>query len=436
MNAGSLPAVPVRAVVGSAVDYTHAAQPVIEELFGALDCRRHEFAGLGDAELRQLIQGLARSLIARRAWPAWLDPERLARVVTDETVGLGPLEPLLADAEISEIMVNGPARVFVERRGHIERVACAFSGERSLRAVIERIVTPCGRRVDEASPMVDARLADGSRVNVVLAPLSVDGAAITIRRFARSRLDLAALVARESMSAAMARFLEFAVRSRRNIVVAGGTGSGKTTLLNALSTLIPAAERLVTIEDAAELQLQHDNVVRLEARPANAEGVGAISIRELVRNALRMRPDRIVVGECRGGETLDMLQAMNTGHEGSLTTLHANTPRDVLSRLEIMTLMAGMDLPLAAVRAQIAGALDLIVQQARLADGRRLLTSIVEVIGIDAGVIQLQELFRFDRGQRRFHGCGRVPEFVRAGPDGEPQLDPRLFDACGYGEGA
>ncbi|MFT3904963.1 MAG: CpaF family protein [Steroidobacteraceae bacterium] len=421
--------------VGSDHDYGSAAQPVIEELFANLDCRRHEFARLGDAQLRELIISQARTVIARRAWPEWLHPEELARVVTAEAVGLGPLESLLVDPEVSEIMVNGPRCIFVERRGRIERARCVFSGERSLRAVIDRMVTPCGRRVDESSPMVDARLADGSRVNVVLAPLSVDGAAITIRRFARSRIDLAAMIERGSMSAAMAAFLDIAVKARRNIVVAGGTGSGKTTLLNALSSLIPAAERLVTIEDAAELQLQHSNVVRLEARPANAEGAGAISIRELVRNALRMRPDRIVVGECRGGEALDMLQAMNTGHEGSLTTLHANTPRDVLSRLEIMTLMAGMDLPLAAIRGQIAGALDLIVQQARLPEGRRLVTSIVEILGIDSGVIQMQELFRYERRGDRFSGCGRVPDFV-AGAAGGALIDAGLFDAAPIGGAA
>jgi pilus assembly protein CpaF len=283
--------------------------------------------------------------------------------------------------------------------------------------------------------MVDARLADGSRVNVVLPPLAVKGPAVTIRKFSLQRLDLAALVARGALSASMAAFLGIAVRARRNIVVCGGTGSGKTTLLNAIAGLIPHAERVVTIEDAAELALHHDHVVALEARPRNLEGQGEVTIRDLVRNALRMRPDRIIVGECRGGEALDMLQAMNTGHEGSLTTAHANSPRDLLSRLEIMALMAGMDLPLGAIRAQIAGAIDLIVHQARFANGVRRVASIIEVVGIDSGVVQTQELFHFVAPDHARHsggghlGCGQVPAFYESLHGEGDALDTTLFSA-------
>ena len=411
------------------------ARQIQAELLSELDLRRNDVARLSDAPLRELVGRLARNCVARRALPPDADTEALVSSVVDEALGLGPLERLLADPGISEIMINGYQTMFVERAGMIEASRALFSSEQSLRAVIERIVAGAGRRVDEASPMVDARLADGSRVNVVLPPLAVKGPAVTIRKFSLQRLDLAALVARGALSASMAAFLGIAVRARRNIVVCGGTGSGKTTLLNAIGGLIPPGERIVTIEDAAELALHHEHVVALEARPRNLEGQGEVTIRDLVRNALRMRPDRIIVGECRGGEALDMLQAMNTGHEGSLTTAHANSPRDLLSRLEIMALMAGMDLPLGAIRAQIAGAIDLIVHQARFANGVRRVASIIEVVGIDSGVVQTQELFRFVAPDHARHhggghlGCGQVPAFYESLHGEGDALDTTLFSA-------
>jgi pilus assembly protein CpaF len=396
------------------------AREIHEDLRSELDLRRTDVARLGDAPLREMVSRAVRQILARRPLPPEVDAAAIIRMVVDEALGFGPLEPLLRDPGISEIMINGPDALFVERSGVIEPCGALFSSEQALRSIIERIVAAAGRRVDEASPMVDARLADGSRVNVILPPLAVHGPTVTIRKFSGLRLDLAALVAGGSLSAAMAEFLRVAVRSRKNIVVCGGTGSGKTTLLNAIAGLIPAAERIVTIEDAAELALLHGHVVALEARPANLEGQGEVTIRDLVRNALRMRPDRIIVGECRGGEALDMLQAMNTGHEGSLTTAHANSPRDLLARLEIMSLMAGIEVPLPAIRAQIAGAIDLIVHQARFAGGIRRISSIVEVVGIDSGVVQTQELFRYC-ATGRHEGCERIPAFYeRLGGEAAP----------------
>jgi pilus assembly protein CpaF len=394
---------------------------VHEGILGELDLRRTDVAQLGDVALRELISRLARGFIERRTLPAGVDSAALARRVLDEVLGFGPLEPLLADPAISEIMVNGPGNIFVERGGRLERHASAFSSEHTLRRAIERMVSAVGRRVDESSPMADARLRDGSRVNVVLPPLAITGPVVTIRKFARHRFGIAEMVARGSMTSDMATLLGAAVHARRNIVVSGGTGSGKTTLLNALAALIPAHERIVTIEDAAELALHHDHVVALEARPRNLEGQGEVAIRDLVRNALRMRPDRIIVGECRGGETLDMLQAMNTGHEGSLTTAHANAPRDLLSRLEIMALMAGIELPLAAIRAQVASAIDLIVHATRDAQGIRRVQAIVEVTGIDSGVIQTQELFlwrparRGSNDQGAHEATGHWPAWLEQG---------------------
>ena len=402
------------------------ARQIQEELRSELDLRRTDVARLGDAALRELATRVARQSAARRPLPPGIDADDLIRRALDEALGLGPLEPLLADPGISEVMINGSDAVFVERAGLIERSPMLFSSAQALRSVIDRIVAGAGRRVDEASPMVDARLPDGSRVNVVLPPLAINGPTVTIRKFSGLKLDLAALVRLGSLSAPMVQFLDIAVRARRNIVVSGGTGSGKTTLLNAIAGLIPANERIVTIEDAAELALHHSHVVTLEARPRNLEGHGEVTIRDLVRNALRMRPDRIIVGECRGGEALDMLQAMNSGHEGSLTTAHANSARDLLSRLEVMTLMAGMDLPLAAIRAQIAGAIDLIVHQARLAGGARRVSSIVEVVGLDSGVVQTQDLFRYhaDGGHG---GCGQIPAFYQELRGAGLPCDPRIF---------
>ncbi|CAB3939546.1 ATPase, T2SS/T4P/T4SS family [Achromobacter insolitus] len=406
-------------------------------LLAALDLRRRDVAGMSDSMLRAEAERLLTQIVATDAdLPAQVDRAALCREVLDEAVGLGPLEPLLAAADITEIMVNRHDEIYVERAGRLSRHQAAFTSEQSVRWAIERIVTPLGRRIDESSPMVDARLADGSRVHAVIPPVAMRGACLTIRKFPQRRPGMPDLLAAGSLSSAMAQFLALCVRKRRNLVVSGGTGSGKTTLLNILSNEIPDGERLVTIEDAAELRLNHEHLVALEARPANQEGRGCIDIRELVRNALRMRPDRIVVGECRGPEAFDMLTAMNTGHEGSLTTLHANSPRDALGRLESMILMAGLDLPLVAVREHIAASVDIVVQQARLSDGRRVVTSIAEVTGMESGRIQLQDLFRYDR-LRGFAGCGALPGFVREWAQTEEIYDPAWFsDTSEAGAGA
>lgn len=395
-------------------------------LLQALDLRRRDVAGMSDQALRAEAQKLLDDLVGQDGdLPAHVDRVRLCRAVLDEAVGLGPLESLLADPGITEIMVNRHDEVYVERGGRLARHAAVFSSEQSVRWVIERIVAPLGRRIDESSPMVDARLPDGSRVNAVIPPIAIRGPSLTIRKFPMRRPHLPDLVRNGSLDPAMAGLLMLCVRQRKNIVVSGGTGSGKTTLLNILSNAIPDGERIVTIEDAAELRLHHEHLVSLEARPPNLEGRGRVDIRDLVRNALRMRPDRIVVGECRGAEAFDMLTAMNTGHEGSLTTLHANSPRDALGRLEAMTLMAGLDLPLAVVREHIASSIDILVQQARLSDGRRLVTAIVEVTGMESGRIQLQELFRYDP-VRGFVDTGLRPTFMDGwqgdGPDARGAL--------------
>ncbi|MEN5067733.1 ATPase, T2SS/T4P/T4SS family [Achromobacter aegrifaciens] len=396
-------------------------------LLAALDLRRRDVAGMSDSMLRAEAERLLTHIVATDTdLPPGVDRAALCREVLDEAVGLGPLEPLLAAADITEIMVNRHDEIYVERAGRLSRHQAAFTSEQSLRWVIERIVTPLGRRIDESSPMVDARLADGSRVHAIIPPVALRGASLTIRKFPQRRPGMSDLIAAGTLSGAMAQFLALCVRMRRNLVVSGGTGAGKTTLLNILSNEIPDGERVVTIEDAAELRLNHDHLVALEARPANQEGRGRIDIRELVRNALRMRPDRIVVGECRGAEAFDMLTAMNTGHEGSLTTLHANSPRDALGRLESMILMAGLDLPLAAVREHIAASVDIVVQQARLGDGRRVVTSIAEITGMESGRIQLQDLFRYDR-MGGFTGCGALPGFAREWTQAEEAFDPAWF---------
>jgi pilus assembly protein CpaF len=372
---------------------------VHEELLRRMDLRRNEIERLDEAAFREVARQQLRALLSG----AGLRPEHQAAVerhVLQDCLGLGLLEDLLADETVSEIMVNGAAEIFVERQGRLSRHPRRFPGTPALRAVIERLLGPTGRRVDEASPMVDARMRDGSRVNVILPPLAVNGPCITIRRKANRPLGIAEMLAAGSLSEPMARLLHEAARARLNILVSGGTATGKTTLLNAIARLIPPEERLITIEDAAELQLERENLVSLEARPRNLEGAGEVSIRELLRNALRMRPDRIVVGECRGGEALDMLQAMNTGHSGSLTTIHANGPRDALSRLEVMALMSGLDLPLAAIRAQIASAIALVVQVERFASGARRIVEIAEIAGMEQGIIQTQTLWRF-RAQGR-----------------------------------
>lgn len=403
-------------------------------LLNALDLRRRDVAGMSDGMLRAEAERLLTQIVAADAeLPAEADRVALCREVLDEAVGLGPLEPLLGAPDITEIMVNRYDEIYVERAGRLWRHQAVFTSEQSVRWVIERIVTPLGRRIDESSPMVDARLPDGSRVHAIIPPVAMKGASLTIRKFPQRRPQMPDLIALGALSDAMAQFLALCVRMRKNLVVSGGTGSGKTTLLNILSNEIPDGERVVTIEDAAELRLNHDHLVALEARPANQEGRGRIDIRELVRNALRMRPDRIVVGECRGPEAFDMLTAMNTGHEGSLTTLHANSPRDALARLEAMILMAGLDLPLPAVREHIAASVDIVVQQARLADGRRLVTSIVEVAGMESGRIQLQDLFRYDRTQG-FLGCGGLPSFAQEWAEAGAAFEAAWFsDAASRG---
>lgn len=412
----------------------HQRRRLHAALLEALDLRRRDVAGMSDGMLRAEAERLLTHIVATDAdLPTDADRAALCREVLDEAVGLGPLEPLLAAADITEIMVNRYDEIYVERGGRLWRHQAAFTSEQSVRWVIERIVTPLGRRIDESSPMVDARLPDGSRVHAIIPPVAMKGASLTIRKFPQRRPQMPDLIALGALSGAMAQFLALCVKMRKNLVVSGGTGSGKTTLLNILSNEIPDGERVVTIEDAAELRLNHDHLVALEARPANQEGRGRIDIRELVRNALRMRPDRIVVGECRGQEAFDMLTAMNTGHEGSLTTLHANSPRDALARLEAMILMAGLDLPLPAVREHIAASVDIVVQQARLADGRRIVTSIVEVAGMESGRIQLQDLFRYDRSQG-FLGCGGLPSFAQDWTEAGAAFEAVWFSDAAAGE--
>jgi pilus assembly protein CpaF len=356
----------------------------------------------------------------RHEIPETVDQVLFRQALVDELLGYGPIAPMLRDPAVTEIMVNGPDRVFVESKGVLHETGARFMNEGHLVQLIKRIVEPIGRHVDDASPMVDARLPDGSRVNAIIPPLALDGASLTIRKFADKKLTTDDLIAFGSMTVEMAAFLAEAVRQRQNILVSGGTGSGKTTLLNILSQFIPERERLVTIEDSAELKLSHRNIVRLEARPANIEGKGRVAIRDLVVNALRMRPDRIIVGECRGAEALDMLQAMNTGHDGSLTTAHANNPRDAMSRLENMVMMAGYELPSSAIREQIASAINIVVQQSRLADGSRKIVKVVEVTGREGDVIQMQDIFEYrqtgfdDQGriQGYYSATGNIPYFI------------------------
>ena len=398
-------------------------------LLEALDLRRRDVANMSDVALRSEATAVLAEIIQNDPdIPASVNRDDLLIEVVNEAVGLGPLEPLLADPHISEIMVNRHDEIFIESAGRLVRHFSGFSSEQAVLGVIDRIVSPLGRRIDESSPMVDARLRDGSRVNAIIPPLALRGASLTIRKFPKNRPRMDDLMRVGALDESMCEFLRLCVESRKNIIVSGGTGSGKTTLLNVLSNCISVGERIVTIEDAAELRLDHEHLVSLEARPANLEGRGKVDIRDLVRNALRMRPDRIVIGECRGSEAFDMLAAMNTGHEGSLTTLHANSPRDALSRLETMILMAGMDLPLVAVREHIAASIDLLVQQARLSDGRRLITSIVEVTGTESGRIQTQELFRYQGAPvRAFIGCGVMPEFFSKNSECPQGLDASLF---------
>jgi pilus assembly protein CpaF len=405
---------------------------LMRRLFESVDFRRQDLNNLNSEQLKEEVSGLIEQLlISSSDIPSAVDRNQLKDRLIHEAVGLGPLEPLLADASVTEIMVNGPSEVFVERAGKLSKSDLRFSSIDALRAIVDRIVSPLGRRIDESSPMVDARLPDGSRVNVVIAPLAINGATMTIRKFSKAVLSPDNLVALGSASAEMIRFFSLCVKSRKNIVVSGGTGSGKTTLLNVLSNLIEDGERVLTIEDAAELKLAHTHWVALESRPTNAEGRGAVVIRDLVKNALRMRPDRIIVGECRGEEAMDMLQAMNTGHDGSLTTVHANSPRDALRRLEAMVMMSGMEMPLQAIREQIVGAVDFVIHQSRLASGARVITEVIEVVGMEGQRIQSQTLFKYDLVDRRNYGCDTIPQFLEDlnfRTDEEKSAILKLFD--------
>jgi pilus assembly protein CpaF len=392
---------------------------------------------LTEEDLRRRVhEQLHAALAQERAPLSAADKAQLVQDVSDDILGYGPIDRLLKDEEVTEVMCNGPDSVYVERGGRLEKSTATFVDETHLRRIIEKIVGKVGRRVDESTPMVDARLPDGSRVNAVVHPLAIGGPFLTIRKFAKDPYQIDDLIRFGTLNAQAARFLQACVLGRLNIVVSGGTGTGKTTTLNVLSSFIPSDERIVTVEDAKELQLHQDHVLCLEARPPNVEGRGAVTIRDLVKNCLRMRPDRIVVGECRGGEALDMLQAMNTGHDGSLTTAHANTPRDTLSRIETMTLMSGFDLPVRAIREQMASAIDLIVQLTRLRDGTRRITHITEVQGMEGDVITLQDIFLFDysmgvdeHGRFRGHqkATGVRPRFAEKLEDHGIRLGPEVF---------
>lgn len=393
-----------------------------------------------DKQVKVVTEEIFQTVLTEEPEPlSRTEKQTLLDAILSEIMGLGPLDQLLRDDSISEIMVNGPKQVYVEKKGKLIKTEVTFQNNEHVMRILEKIVAPLGRRLDESSPMVDARLPDGSRVNAVIPPIAIKGPTITIRKFSKKPLTVDDLVRFGSMTPKTAEFLKACVEARLNIVVAGGTGSGKTTLLNVLSNFIPDDERIITVENAAELQLNKDHVVTLESKPANVEGKGEVSIRDLVINCLRMRPERIVVGECRGGEALDMLQAMNTGHDGSLTTAHANSPKDTISRLETMCLMAGMDLPIRAIREQIAAAVNLIVQQSRLQDGTRKIVSITEVDGMEGDVIKMNEIFRFEQTGIDENGkvmgslraTGVIPRFVEQFEENGIFLPPDTFNAGG-----
>ena len=392
------------------------------ELIKRLNLKRLAMSGVSEGDLNEKAKNVIHEIVSEISipLPPEITPELIEQELIHEAIGLGPLEVLIAMPEISEIMVNGHDRIYVEYKGKLHRTDLAFADNNQVIAAIERIVSPLGRRIDESSPMVDARLKDGSRVNAIIPPLALGGPSITIRKFSKTPLQVKDLIRFGSISQQIADFLDICVKLRKNIVISGGTGSGKTTLLNILSGFLPDTERILTIEDAAELQLRQEHVVRLEARPANIEGKGEVTIRDLVKNALRMRPDRIVIGECRGGEALDMLQAMNTGHDGSLTTIHANSPRDCLSRLETLVLMAGFDLPLRAIREQIASAITIIVQITREKDGSRKVVRVSEITKMEGEIITMQDIFVFHQDgwtedgkiKGRYVPTGNIPTFM------------------------
>ena len=411
------------------------------ELLKRMDMKKLTIEGVDreglEASAREKIRAIIDEVVSNGRLPRGISPERLEQDVFNEALRLGPLEDLLADETVTEIMVNGPEKVYVERRGKLELSDCQFTDDASVLAIIERIVAPLGRRIDESQPYVDARLSDGSRVNAIIAPLALSGPTITIRKFSKKALSAQDFIRFGTWTQNAADFMRLCVVLRKNVIVAGGTGSGKTTLLNLLSGFIPATERIVTVEDAAERRLQQPHVVRLEARPPNIEGKGAVPIRDLVKNCLRMRPDRIIVGECRGGEALDMLQAMNTGHDGSLTTVHANSPRDVISRLETMVLMSGMELPSRAIREQIASAVDIIIHESRMSDGTRKVTAITEVTGLEGNQIVMQDIFAFNQtgvdsngkiiGEMR--ATGAIPTWIDQVKSRGIAIDMGMFDA-------
>ncbi|MEI8399836.1 MAG: ATPase, T2SS/T4P/T4SS family [Alcaligenaceae bacterium] len=395
-------------------------------LIQAFDLRRNDVGALSERALKANAQACVAELLDKRKLPlSEGQRNRILKLVVDEAIGLGVIEELLEDAAVTEIMVNRFDEIYIEACGQLSRHELQFSSEQAVRSVIERIVYPLGRRIDEASPMVDARLRDGSRLNAVLPPVSVHGASFTIRKFPHQRLKMQDLVALQSLPRPLAEFLRICVERRLNILVSGGTGSGKTTLLNVLAGFVDPSQRIVTIEDCAELMISHPHVLTLEARQANSEGQGAITIRDLVKNALRMRPDRIVIGEVRSAEAIDMLAAMNTGHDGSITTLHANSPRDALSRLETMVLSGNAGLPLQAIREQIGSALQLVVQQTRLANGRRVITGVAEISGVESGNIQTQQLARFDASRQCLSGAGLRPSVF---DEDSVQPDPAIMN--------